>query len=232
MTESIRILIVEDLPADAELAQREIRKTLESCIFQRVETREDYVVALVEFQPDIIISDYRMPRFDGLTALKLALEKTPLVPVIILTGAINEDTAVECMKAGANNYVIKEHLKRLGQAVVHALEEKRVRQDRQQAERLLLFNEKRYRQLVESSNDWLWEMDSDSVYTFASPHCREFLGYEPEEIIGKRPYDLMPPEEAKRIVWWRSMAGIRSSLLPRSRVHPIFRFLGVAISMP
>ncbi len=199
MTESIRILIVEDLPADAELAQREIRKTLESCIFQRVETREDYVVALVEFQPDIIISDYRMPRFDGLTALKLALEKTPLVPVIILTGAINEDTAVECMKAGANNYVIKEHLKRLGQAVVHALEEKRVRQDRQQAERLLLFNEKRYRQLVESSNDWLWEMDSDSVYTFASPHCREFLGYEPEEIIGKRPYDLMPPEEAKRV---------------------------------
>jgi len=208
MTESIRILIVEDLPTDAELAQREIRKTLKSCIFQRVESREDFEVALSEFKPDLIISDYRMPRFDGLTALKLTLEKMPLVPVIILTGAINEDTAVECMKAGANNYVIKEHLKRLGQAVVHALEEKRIRQDRYQAERLLLFNEKRYRHLVESSNDWIWEMDKDAIYTYAGPQCREFLGYEPEEIIGKKPFDLMPPEEAKRVsAIFRILAG-------------------------
>ena len=222
MTESIRILIVEDLPTDAELAQREIRKTIESCIFQRVETREDFEVALTDFHPDLIISDYRMPRFDGLTALKLALEKAPFTPVIILTGAINEDTAVECMKAGANNYVIKEHIKRLGLAVVHALEEKRMRQDRHQAERLLQFNEKRYRQLVESSNDWIWEIDQDAVYTYAGPQCREILGYEPEEIIGKKPFDLMPPEEAKRVsAIFKIIAGRRDSFrgLENTNVH-------------
>ena len=98
MAESIRILIVEDLPTDAELAERKIKKTLKSCCFQRVETRSDYLAALEEFQPDLIVSDYQMPHFDGLTALKLVLEYDPLIPLIILTGAINEDTAVEWLR--------------------------------------------------------------------------------------------------------------------------------------
>jgi DNA-binding NtrC family response regulator len=134
MDEAIRILIVEDMPTDVELAQREIKKTFKLCEFQSVDTREDYLYVLQNFRSDIIVSDYRMPRFDGLTALKLALERAPLTPVIILTSAINEDTAVECMKAGASDYVIKEHIKRLGQAMIHALEQKRLRKERQQAE--------------------------------------------------------------------------------------------------
>ena len=134
MNDPLRILIVEDLPTDAELARREISKTLESCMFMQVETEEDYIAALDAFRPDVIISDYRMPRFDGLTALKLALDRTPFTPVIIFTSAMNEDTAVECMKTGATDYVIKEHIKRLGQAVIHALEEKRIREERKRAE--------------------------------------------------------------------------------------------------
>ena len=134
MAEPMRILIVEDLPTDAELAQREISKTLDSCTFMCVDTREAYLTALGDFQPDIIISDYRMPRFDGLTALKLALKIVPDTPVIILTSAMNEDTAVECMKTGATDYVIKEHVKRLGQAVIHALEKKREKAERRRAE--------------------------------------------------------------------------------------------------
>ena len=134
MNEQLRILIVEDLITDAELAQREIGKSLKSCEFMCVDTREEYLAALSSFKPDIIISDYRMPRFDGLTALRLALEHAPLTPVIILTSAMNEDTAVECMKTGAADYVIKEHIKRLGQAVIHALGEKQVRIERKKAE--------------------------------------------------------------------------------------------------
>ena len=136
MPESIRILMAEDLPTDAELAEREIRQVLKMCVFQRVETREAYLAALETFQPDLIISDYRMPRFDGLTALQLAIECAPLTPVIILTGAINEDTAVACMKAGASDYVIKEHIKRLGQAVIHALDQKQLHQERSRADRM------------------------------------------------------------------------------------------------
>lgn len=147
--EPIRILIAEDRATDAQLAQREIQKALDACVFQRVETREDFLKELEAFKPNLIISDYHMPRFDGLTALKLALEIAPTTPLIILTGAMNEDTAVECMKAGAVDYVIKEHIKRLGQAVLHALEENKVRQERIQADLALRSSEARYRSRTE-----------------------------------------------------------------------------------
>lgn len=107
MTDPIRILLVEDLPTDAELAQRAIRKALGACVFECVETRPAFLAALETFQPDLIVSDYTMPRFDGVTALKLALERAPYTPVIIWTGSLNEDIAVECMRAGAVNYVIR-----------------------------------------------------------------------------------------------------------------------------
>lgn len=149
MLEPTRILIAEDRFTDADLAEREIKKTLEACVFQRVETREEFLQALETFQPDLIISDYQMPQFDGLTALKLALEHAPSTPLIIITGALNEDTAVECIKAGAVDYVIKEHLKRLGQAVLHALEEKKLRLERHQAEQARRASEARYRSRTE-----------------------------------------------------------------------------------
>ncbi len=134
MSEPIRVLIVEDLPTDAELSEREIGKALGSCEFRRVETREKYLAALDEFGPALIVSDYRLPHFEGMTALKLAVEHCPDVPFIVVTGSMNEDTAVECMKAGAWDYVIKEHVKRLGPAVHSALEQQRVRIGRKRAE--------------------------------------------------------------------------------------------------
>jgi two-component system cell cycle sensor histidine kinase/response regulator CckA len=134
----IRVLIAEDSPIDAELAEREVRRALGDCVFVRVDTRAAYLAALESFDPDVILSDYSMPAFDGLTALTLALERAPLTPVLIVTAAINEDTAVECMKAGAVDYVIKEHVKRLGPAVVQALEQRKVQVARRNAERDLL----------------------------------------------------------------------------------------------
>ena len=77
MSEPVRILIVEDVPSDFELAQYEIRKGVPACMFQRVETPADFLRALETFQPDLILSDYTMPHFDGLTALKLAQEQFP-----------------------------------------------------------------------------------------------------------------------------------------------------------
>jgi PAS domain S-box-containing protein len=122
MDQSVRILLVEDLPADVELNKREIIKVLPSCVFKQVETRKDFLHALDTFKPEVIVSDYSMPQFDGLSALKLTLEKSDIIPFILCTGSINEDTAVECMKQGAADYVIKEHNKRLGASVASALE--------------------------------------------------------------------------------------------------------------
>ena len=151
MTETTRVLIVEDLPTDAELTEWEIRKALPSCEFRRVEDRTEYLKALDAFRPELIVSDFKLPHFDGLTALRLAQQCCPDVPFIIVTGSMNEDTAVECMKAGAWDYVIKEHLKRLGPAIESALERHRLRMERKQAENELRESEARFRDMFERS---------------------------------------------------------------------------------
>ena len=133
ITEVTRILLVEDLATDAELNEREVRRVLPRSEFLWVETREDFLTALDVYKPEIILSDYKLPFFDGLSALNLALEHAPDTPFIIITGSMNEETAVECMKAGAWDYVIKEHIKRLGPVVKSCLVQKCLRQERKRA---------------------------------------------------------------------------------------------------
>jgi CheY-like chemotaxis protein len=108
MNPAPHILLVEDLATDAELAAREVRKVLPEGIFQVVDTEEAFLAALADFSPDLILSDYSMPRFDGMSALLLARERVPDTPFIVLTGSMNEETAEGCIKAGAWAYVIKE----------------------------------------------------------------------------------------------------------------------------
>jgi PAS domain S-box-containing protein len=186
MDEPTRILIAEDLEADFELARRELRKVVPNSEFQRVETKEAFVAALATFQPDVVISDFRMPVFDGLTALKLSLEYAPETPVIILTSAINEDTAVECMKAGAADYVIKEHLKRLGSAVVRSLGDKQERIRRRQAEAALNASNERLRQLAENIDSLLFVVDCDASgprISYLSPACERIWGNRREDLF-------------------------------------------------
>ena len=195
MNKPIRVLIVEDLPTDAELAEREIKKNIGPCKFHRVETREEFLSSLNTFQPDLIISDYRMPRFDGLAALKLALEHVPDIPVIILTSAINEDTAVECMKAGAIDYVIKEHIKRLGQVVVHALEEKKIRLERRRVEELL----NKQSSAMNTSMDGMAILDGDGIYNYLNDaHVKMYGHNDTSELIGKSWEELYDPHELRR----------------------------------
>jgi PAS domain S-box-containing protein len=199
MSEPVRILLVEDLPTDAELAEREIKQVLAMCVFQRVETHADYLAALEVFQPDLIISDFSLPRFDGLTALRLALAHAPLAPVIILTGAINEDTAVECMQAGAVDYVIKEHIKRLGQAVIHALEQKGLREARRQADDALRASEERYRTLAQTLPDAVTVTNDAGIITYVSPSALRFYGYDSaEEVLGHSIFEWVPPDAHQR----------------------------------
>ncbi len=123
----VRILLVEDVEIDAELNKREIRSIVPDSVFQVVFRKESFIEALETFQPHVIVSDYSMPKFDGLTALQCTIEKSSITPFILCTGSINEDVAVECMKRGATDYIIKEHIKRLGPSVVNALELRKTR---------------------------------------------------------------------------------------------------------
>lgn len=134
MEKKLHVLILEDLPSDVELAQRELKKTLKNYTIKVVETEEGFMKALKTFKPDLIIADYLLPSFDGLSALKIKKNKSPFIPFVVLTGSMNEDTAVDCMKAGADDYVIKEHIMRLGPAVLNAMEDKRIELEQKQVE--------------------------------------------------------------------------------------------------
>ncbi|MFH0893982.1 MAG: histidine kinase dimerization/phosphoacceptor domain -containing protein [Bacteroidota bacterium] len=152
----IKILIVDDQTNDVELAKREIKQVFDSCEFASTETKEEYLSLLKMFQPDIVISDYSMPHFDGLSVIKLTHENAPLVPVIIFTGSIDEETAADSVKAGAVDYVIKENIKRLRQSVKNALEIKQMWIERIVAEDKLRASEERYRLISSVTSDYMF----------------------------------------------------------------------------
>ncbi len=199
MENEIRILIVEDLTSDAELNIRETRKVLDNCRFVVVDTEKGFLSSLKEFRPHLILSDYSMPEFDGLTALSLAVEHSPETPVIIVTGSVNEDTAVECMKAGASNYVIKQHIKRLGSAVLHALEERKLNISHKQARLALQESEQRYKALFDLSPVGILVQNSNNyIVNVNQAYCR-ITGYAREELTGRHVSILVPEDDRDNI---------------------------------
>jgi DNA-binding NarL/FixJ family response regulator len=133
MNKDLRILILEDVPTDAELIQFELRDAGMTFTPNWATDRASYLKALDEFSPDIILSDYSLPSFDGQSAMKLASGKCPDVPFIFVSGALGEETAVELLKQGATDYVLKSRLFRLGPAVARALQEARERAEKRMA---------------------------------------------------------------------------------------------------
>ncbi len=130
----LRVLIVEDSELDASLLLRELGKAGYSPVHKRVETAEEMTAALDSKTWDIVLCDYVMPNFSGPAAIKLTRQKNPDLPLIIISGQIGEDTAVEAMKAGAHDYIVKGKLKRLGPAIERELEESANRRQRKKAE--------------------------------------------------------------------------------------------------
>ena len=123
MDRQLRILILEDNPSDAELVPRELRKAGLDFVAQVAQDKGTYLQALDAFAPELILADYSLPGFDGLTALSLARRRLGEVPVVIVSGAIGEETAIDALKAGATDYVLKQRLGRLGPVVKRALVE-------------------------------------------------------------------------------------------------------------
>jgi len=130
----LHILILEDVTTDAELIKDELREAGTVFTPNCVKDNVSYLKALDEFSPDIILSDYSLPSFDGLSALKLAVKMCPDVPFIFVSGALGEETAIELLKQGATDYVLKSRLSRLGPAVSRALQEVKERKERKMAE--------------------------------------------------------------------------------------------------
>ena len=133
-TEPIRILFVEDQKADAERAIHQLKRAGMACDWRRVETEQSLLDSLDEFSPNLILSDFSLPQFDGLSALRISREKAPLVPFVFLSGTIGEERAIQALRAGAVDYVLKENMARLAPAIRRAIDEAaaRAEQSRQQ----------------------------------------------------------------------------------------------------
>jgi diguanylate cyclase (GGDEF)-like protein len=133
---TLNLLLLEDSPADAELLIEALREAGFDPHYRLIDAKPDYLRELDQ-PPDFIISDYSMPQFTAREALQLLHERGLDIPFIIVSGCIGEDMAVECMKAGAADYLLKDRLARLGHAVTHALERRRLLEEKRQAEQRL-----------------------------------------------------------------------------------------------
>jgi len=177
------ILIVEDVPSDAELLEFQLRKGGMEYISECVETKEDFLKMLREFKPDLILSDYSLPDFDGMTALRLTQELAPTTPFILVTGSMNEETAVECIKAGAADYILKDHIIRIVPAIKAAFEKIRVAGEKEKAEKDLKESEERYRSLFERVPVGLYRTTPEGQVIDVNPGLVHLLGYSSREAM-------------------------------------------------
>jgi PAS domain S-box-containing protein/putative nucleotidyltransferase with HDIG domain len=190
MSDRVRILIVEDQPTDAQLAVREIRRALPDSVFECVDTETDFVQKMEEFDPHLILADFHLPHFTGLRALEIVKERGLPTPLIIMTGSRSEDVAVECMQAGAANYIIKDNFKRLGTAVIHALEEARAHVERQRAEQALRENMEVFNGFLEQSADAVLLTNEQGLVVQWSKGAERLTGYSRQETIGRALWDV------------------------------------------
>jgi PAS domain S-box-containing protein len=161
----------------------------------RVDSEIEFRRALHEFEPDLILSAYSLPHFDAMNALTIKRQILPRIPFIVVTRPTNEELAVGCIKAGADDYLLKDRLTRLASAVRSALEKKQARSERERAEQRLRVNEQRFRALIENSSDGIALISKDATVLFASASTRRLLGYPAEELVGRDPLELMHPHD-------------------------------------
>jgi PAS domain S-box-containing protein len=197
---SLHVLLVEDRDVDAELVQRELQRAEIECRTRRVDTEKDFRRELRDFAPDVVLADYSIPGFGGMPALEILRREAPLVPLIVVTGSIDEETAAACIKAGAADYVLKTHLVRLGPAVRSALEMRNSRAERAAAEAALRTNEQRFRALVEHSWDAIALFGPDGAILYGSPATTRILGYDLSEFVGRNALEMIHDDDRDTVV--------------------------------
>ncbi|MFZ3137686.1 MAG: PAS domain S-box protein [Thermodesulfovibrionales bacterium] len=223
----LKVLIVEDSENDALLILRELRREGYDPYHERVQTAEEMGASLEKQSWDIVLSDYVMPRFTGINALKLLQEKEIDIPFILVSGLIGEETAVEAMKGGASDYIMKGNLSRLVPAVKRELREADVRRDRRQVREALKESEILYRTIFETSGTAIVIDEEDTTISLANEEYEKLTGYSKEELEGKRSWtEFIVKEDVDRIKEYHRLRRISPDAVPTNYVFRLIERQG------
>ena len=188
----IHILHLEDDPLDGELIEAKLEEADLVCRITRVETRNEFEQALGRDALDIILADFRLPMYDGLSALRIVMERRPDIPFIFVSGTIGEEAAIEALTKGATDYVLKQGLKRLGPAVKRALCEAENRRERRQAERDLAESDAKMRSILNSVDEGFIVLDREYRIQSANKAFCKMVGLSEDQVIGGLCYEISP----------------------------------------
>jgi len=195
MKKPLRVLVVEDYDADAELVLLELGRGGFAVVSERVQTAEAMRRALARQAWDIVLSDYSMPSFDAPAALAVLQASGIDLPFIVVSGTVGEENAVDALRAGANDFLVKGRLARLVPAVERGLREGKVREARRAAEKDLRNSQEQVRLLLDSTGDGIYGIDLEGNCTFANRACLRMLGRSEEsDVLGKKMHALMHPK--------------------------------------
>jgi PAS domain S-box-containing protein len=200
MSRPLRVLHLEDDPVDAELVQAALREAGFDCEFERVETREQFQSALDRGRSDLILADFTLPGFDGMSALRIASDRCPAeVPFIFVSGTLGEEIATEAIKMGAVDYVVKNRLDRLPHAVRRALREVDERRHRRGAEQALRESEQRFRTLTEAVPQIIWSARADGTVEYINRRWTEYTGRPVEQSLDWAWQAASHPDDLERV---------------------------------
>jgi len=192
MEKEIRILHLEDDAADAELIYATLESASIPCKVTRVQSSGEFSDALRKSEYDLILADYRLPSYDGISALHYVREKYSDIPFIFISGTMGEDAAIQALTEGATDYVLKQKLSRLAPAVVRALRDAENRAERRRAEETLRESEERFRAVANSANDGIVSTNSQGIMFYWNKTAHAMFGYTDDEILGQSLIVLMP----------------------------------------
>ena len=193
-TEPLRFVLLEDDPNDAELIQLELARNGIAVDWRHVVSEKDFRAALAGPPPELVLADYTLPGFDGLGALRIALKQCPDVPFIFVSGSLGEERAIEALKSGATDYVLKDRMQRLPAVVTRALTEARERRERRQAEVALEEQRLLLSTLIDSLPEIIYAVDVDNRLTVVNRALLESLDANRDGVLGRRLSEIWTEE--------------------------------------
>lgn len=190
-----RILILEGSEADPDVVLRELRGSGLNFEARSVHTREEFQSALAGFSPDVVLADAFPTGFDGIEALQIVKDSGAETPFILCSSSRSDDMVAECLKLGVFDHVATSSFERLSSSIQDALDAGESRRAKEQALRAISESEERFRSMVETTNEWIWEEDLAGRLTYSNPAVRTILGFSPEEMIGLCVRDLVHSDD-------------------------------------